>query len=470
MNEDLDYTLKVKADPTGARQAAKEVRAVGRAAQEAAAKTRDGMRLAEAATARLGKAAKAASKAFQLFGIVGLVTQVKALWDTVTGFFDKMREKERQAQEDARKSAETLLDSMSGRKLEEASRLVGAVGESYAAVSRSIDAAAAAQGKLAAAQAEYREAVRAESRQRLELQKLRELAALAPGDEAGRARVAARYENLAAEWEHSDRAADALYGIQGAEKAASAANARKAAADNAVSAQQDAIAILAEQLEAARDRSGAVFTGSVRDTAGREEWKKGGERAAKEAAGLARELAKANRELAKLSEAAAAATVDAEAAGIRLRTARRKYSTETGVGGELAAQKSADNTARAEEAATSARLDRLREGYQAALSYLTSYSGAVRGAASATPAPRREDYDPAGRWSGAWNTAQKRWERRFAPADDADRLARSAQGALDTIKGLNAGQLAEVFDRLNEQLKSLDRAITLMKAREKIHK
>lgn len=365
------------------------------------------------------------------------------------------RKRAEEAAEAMKKAADEAVQARVKATAEE----VDALAENWQKTEKAVSAVAAAENALKAAQDEYSRAVREGNAIRVDAAEKTALAALAPGDKAGAERVKAHYAQLRETMKADQTTEDAVVAYSRAGNAEGAARATLERRRGALSdAERERVTILSRIQDIADQ--GYLAPGNS-DKGERARWEETRKRNDEEIKGLQDQLARLDKNIEALTDSVRKAETDLAVAQVRAKTADVRFQSSAS-NQELSQLKNAETANAAENAAWEKKRQELQQSFQNSISFLTGYSGSVRGAAAAAPAPRREDYGN----FGEWNAARHEYARRSAPADRADRLARSAQGALDTLGKVDAEALVQVFDRLKAQADRLSRDIELIKQRE----
>ena len=377
---------------------------------------------------KLGGLMGSAFKAFLGGGIFEVAAEgIRAL----INLYQKSKEKAAEAAEAMKKAA----DEAAQARVKATAGEVDALAENWQKTEKAVSAVVGAENALKAAQDEYTRAVREGNAIRVDAAEKTALAALAPGDKAGAERVKAHYAQLRETMKADQTSEDALVAYSRAGNAEGAARATLARRQGALSDAESKRLALQAQIADATNKD--------------------------EITGLQDQLAKLDRNIEALTDSVRKAENDLAVAQIRAKTADVRFQSSVS-NQELSKLKNAETANAAENAAWEKKRQELQQSLQNSISFLTGYSGAVRGTAGV--APVRSAYGAND--GGLYHAARTAYDKRLAPADRADRLARSAQGALDTLSKVDAEALVQVFDRLKAQANRLSRDIELIKQRE----
>ena len=443
MTEDLEYKLKLTKTGDGARQAERELDGVGKTAKKAG----------QEATGAMGKLTRAAEEANRKMSTLRKVMSLGGVGAALG----------------AAASSVMQIVSAVGEWIHRQRQLTGEIQRGNA--SSAWDRAAEAHRRVTdALREEAEQQGRASEIERIRLDNLRRLedARLAAAEEseisadpAREKEIRARYAVRRARLSSGRAEEDVLSAETATRREADAADARA----EALRARKAELEGFADEYAAKAASSSAAGnnalrgwliwlpwqkTASMRYAAETQDWTGRSKAARGEAGRLGDEIARLEASSRDLRLAA-----DAIRTGLEPIRVQRLAAESSGARAVKAAVGERE-AARAAELLTRAKA---LSGNAASLS--KRYAQAARDFA-----PRRGDYA----YFGDWNRARIRDRALDDQAAGSDRLARSAAHLTDTLQRMRPDELAAAFDRLNEQLKSLDRAIGQMKDREKTHK
>ena len=447
MSAARELLIKIKSlfDRSGTDAAAGGVENLGKKSEEAASRSKTGFLKAGQGATMFGKTMSNVNKLMTGFGILGVISALMALWQTLKKVYEwidgKLNAAVRKAAEEARKA----MDAFADRRLGDMRKKVADSAAEFDRLSKAIAGAESRAKALSAAGQAFADARKERDMLMLDAREKAETAALAPGDAAGAAEISARYSTRRSEVEARHAADRDARAVIAAESAVTAADATRQSSFDAIDRNQQTRREAGASLSAANMRLENAKANSDTPSI---------ERESKAIAELNKNLEALAKEDERLREAIREAAGKRELAALDLDTARFRAGQVGTAREAVRAQDVAGYERAAAEARISARRSELLERARPAASAASARADAFRAEADAF-SPQRGDF----RRQDDFNAARNKDKRLENAAAGAEKMNAEAQRLLDQLEKTPPEKLAGLLSKITAQLSGLERAI-----------